>query len=134
MNDSPRSRPLVAVVNDEVAFVRVLDTLLRDEGLETLLLQAGEIAYESIKQRRPQLIILDIATAQTETSWKTVDLLALDPATTAIPMLICAVADQALRDRHSKLQSLGHTTIEKPFALDELVEHIRAHLARDGRP
>lgn len=78
----PQPRPLVAVVNDEVAFVRVLDAVLHDEGFEALLLQGGEVAYESVKQQRPKLIILDINVAQPELSWKTVDLLVVDPATT----------------------------------------------------
>lgn len=126
-----RAHPLVAVVNDEVAFVRVLDALLRDESFDTLLLQAGEIAYESIKQQRPDLIILDISAAQPEVSWKTVDLLVVDPATTVIPIILCAVADQSYRDRQPKLQALGHHLVEKPFALSELVAHLRTRLGRD---
>lgn len=126
-----RARPLVAVVNDEVAFVRVLEALLRDEGFDTLLLQVGEIAYERIKQERPDLIILDISASQPEVSWKAVDLLVIDPASTAIPLIICAVADQAYRDRQPKLQTLGHVLIEKPFALDELLGHLRARLDPD---
>ena len=129
-----RARPLVAVVNDEVAFVRVLDALLRDEGYDTLLLQAGEIGYESIKQQLPDLVILDINASQPDASWKTVDLLVVDPATTTIPLLICAVADQTLRDRQPKLQALGHVLIEKPFALDELVTHLRTGLGRADPP
>jgi DNA-binding response OmpR family regulator len=125
------SRPLVAVVNDEVAFVRVLDALLHDEGFDTLLLQAGEIAYESIKQQRPNLVILDISTGQPDVSWKTVDLLIIDPDTTMIPIILCTVADQTYRDRQPKLQAVGHILIEKPFALDELVGHIRTALSRN---
>lgn len=128
----PQPRPLVAVVNDEVAFVRVLDAVLRDEGCEALLLQGGEVAYESIKQQRPKLIILDINVAQPELSWKTVDLLVVDPATTDIPLILCTVADQTYRDRQPKLQALGHTLVEKPFTLDELVTHIRTRLGSDG--
>jgi DNA-binding response OmpR family regulator len=125
----PQARPLVAIVNDEAAFVRILDALLQDEGFDALL-QAGEVAYESIKQQRPKLIVLDINTAQPEASWKTVDLLVVDPATTDIPMILCTVADQTYRDRQPKLLSLAHILIEKPFALSELVEHIRAQLGR----
>lgn len=128
----PQPRPLVAVVNDEVAFVRVLDAVLRDEGFEALLLQGGEVAYESVKQQRPKLIILDINVAQPELSWKTVDLLVVDPVTTDIPLILCTVADQTYRDRQPKLQALGHTLVEKPFALDELVRHIRKRLGSDG--
>lgn len=129
-----RQQPLIAVVNDEVAFIRLLDALLRDEGYATLLLQAGEIAYESIRQQRPDLVVLDVSNTQPEFSWKTVDLLTIDPATNEIPIIICTVADSIYRDRQAKLQALGHMLVEKPFVLAELVEHMHSLLGRKNEP
>jgi CheY-like chemotaxis protein len=37
-------RPLVAIVNKDAASVQLLDTLLHDEGYETVLVEAGDIA------------------------------------------------------------------------------------------
>ena len=124
----PRSRPLVAVVNDEVAFVRVLNALLHDFGYDSLLLQVGEVAYESLKQERPDLIILDISSAQTDLSWLVLDLLTMDPATQTMPLIICTVADQAYEQRAAQIAALGHTVIEKPFVIDLLAERIQERL------
>jgi two-component system, OmpR family, response regulator MtrA len=120
------TRPLVAVVNDEAVFAQLLDAVLRDEGYDTVLLQTGEVAYTNIKQQPLRAILLDINTDTPQTSWRFVDLLLLDPQTTGIPLIICAAADQTLRDRTPKLRAAGCTIIEKPFRLSEVVEQVRA--------
>jgi DNA-binding response OmpR family regulator len=120
------TRPLVAVVNDEAVFAQLLDAVLHDEGYDTLLLQTGEVAYTNIKQRLLRAILLDINVDTPQTSWRFVDLLLLDPQTAGIPLIICAVADQTLRDRTPKLRAAGCTIIEKPFRLSEVVEQVRA--------
>jgi CheY-like chemotaxis protein len=126
------TRPLVAIVNDEAVFAQLLDTVLHDEGYDTLLLQAGEVAYASIKQQSPRAILLDINIDTPQTSWRFVDLLLLDPQTATIPLIICAVADQTLRDRTPKLRAAGYTVIEKPFPLGEVLEQVRAAITKSG--
>jgi CheY-like chemotaxis protein len=126
------TRPVVAVVNDDAAFVRLLDTILHDAGYDTLLLQAGEVAYASVKQHTPRVILLDINSDTPQTCWRFVDLLLLDPQTAGIPLIICSVADQTLRDRAPKLRAAGYTIIEKPFPLGEVLEQVRAAIDTSG--
>src|SRR5436190_17478833 len=90
----------------------LLETLLHAEGYATLLQQVGDIAYESIKQQQPRMVILDIGTEIPHESWRVVDLLRLDPATAAIPVIVCSVVDQALRERLPKLQAAGYAVLE----------------------
>lgn len=118
--------PLVAIINNDAAFAGLLDTLLRDDGYDTLLQQIGDLAYASIKQQQPRVIILDISSEIPQESWRVVDLLLLDPTTAAIPVIVCAVADQVLRDRRPRLQAAGYALLEKPFTLSELLEQVRA--------
>ncbi len=126
------TRPLVAVVNDEAVFAQLLDAVLHDDGYDTLLLQAGEVAYASIKQHSPRAILLDINIDTPQTGWRFVDLLLLDPQTAGIPLIICSVADQTLRDRTPKLHAAGYTIIEKPFPLGEVLEQVRAAINKSG--
>ena len=105
---------------------------MRDEGYDTLLLQAGEVAYASIKRHSPRAILLDINIDTPQTSWRFVDLLLLDPATASIPLIICTVADQTLRDRTPKLRAAGYTIVEKPFSLGEVLEKVRAAVGTSG--
>jgi CheY-like chemotaxis protein len=126
------TRLVVAVLNDDAAFVRLLDSILHDAGYDTLLLQAGEIAYVSIKQHLPRVILLDIDSDTPQISWQFVDLLLLDPQTAGIPLIICTVADQTLRDRTPKLHAAGYRIIEKPFPLGEVLEQVRAAIDTSG--
>lgn len=128
-----RSRPLVAVVNDEVGFVRVLNTLLHDLTYDTLLLQAGEVAYESLKQEQPDLIILDISATEPERSWLVLDLLAVDPDTQPIPIVLCTVNNAAYQQRAAQITALGHVGIEKPFPIDALATRIQERLSPTKR-
>jgi DNA-binding response OmpR family regulator len=123
-------KPLVAAVNTDTAFLRLLDAVLNDEGYATLLLQAGDITYDTIKQRWPAIVILDIDSETPAASWRLVDLLLLDPDTAKIPLILCSVADQTLLDRLPKLSAIGCTVIEKPFMVEELLAHVRALAGR----
>ena len=105
---------------------------MRDEGYDTLLLQAGEVAYASIKQHSPRAILLDINIIAYQNSWRFVDLLLLDPQTTGVPLIVCAVADQTLRDRTPKLRAAGYIIVEKPFPLGEVLEKVRAAVGTSG--
>ena len=126
------AQAIVAIVNNAGVFVRLLDSFLHDEGWDTLLLQAGEVSYVNIKQQQPQVILLDISSDTAQTSWQFVDLLLLDPETASIPLIICVVADQTLRDRKSKLQAAGYRIIEKPFPLSEVLEQVHAAIDASG--
>jgi DNA-binding response OmpR family regulator len=121
---------LVAAINTDTAFLRLLEAVLSDEGYTSLLLQAGDIAYDTVKQRLPAVVILDIDRDMPNISWRLVDLLALDPDTAKIPLIICSVADQMLLDRTSKLSSIGCMIIEKPFMVEELLAEVRALIGR----
>lgn len=126
----PNDRPLVAIVNKDATFVQLLDTVLRDQGYDTLLVEAGDIAHQSIKQQRPHVIILDIDSGAPAASWRLVDLLYLDPETAQIPLIICSLADQALAERRDKLIATGGTIVEKPFLIDELLTPVRTNVKR----
>jgi DNA-binding response OmpR family regulator len=121
-------RPLVAAINNDATFLHLLETLLRDDGYETLLLQAGDIAHATLKQHHPKAIVLDIDSDAPGPSWRMVDLLRLDPDTASIPLIVCSVVGQALAGRSPRLVAAGCTIVEKPFTIDELLAHIRANV------
>jgi CheY-like chemotaxis protein len=111
----PNDRPLVAIVNKDATFVQLLDTLLRNEGYDTLLVEAGDIAHPTLKQQRPHVILLDIDIDAPAASWRVVDLLLLDPDTAQKPLIICSLANQTLAERADKLVAAGCTIVENRF-------------------
>ena len=118
--------PLVAVVNDDTDFLELMQTLLAEEGYETIIWKAGKTAHDMIRQRNPDLVILDILIGNEASGWHVLDLLRLDPRTTHIPDIVCSADARSLRERAERLRQHRCETLEKPFDLDELLAKVRA--------
>jgi DNA-binding response OmpR family regulator len=114
----------IAVVNNDRAFLHLMERLLRREGYDTILWTAGDGAYEMLRQERPDLVILDIVMETPEVGWTVLELLRLDPETEAIPVLVCSADSRTLRDKAEQLHQVHTETLEKPFNLDTLLERV----------
>ena len=74
------ARSLIAVVNDAVPFLEVMEQLLEEEGYRVLTMNDAGQAYPGIKRQRPELVILDIRLGDPDAGWRVLELLRLDPA------------------------------------------------------
>jgi CheY-like chemotaxis protein len=132
MAEAARSR--IAVINDDVPFLALMEELLQSiEGYEVLICTEGDRAYEFVKQRRPDLVILDIRMGGEEIGWTVLELLTLDPATRPIPLIVCSAAVQDLQAHEPLLQRYGVAVLPKPFDLEALLEQVRAGLGEGMR-
>jgi len=59
-NRGPRTNPYILVVDDEPDIRNLLQEILEDEGYEVNIAENGEAARISHRERRPDLILLDI--------------------------------------------------------------------------
>ncbi len=129
--DSTEHAPSAAlVVEDDRAILELLDEVLQDAGFDTTLLTVGRPALDAIKERRFDLLVLDL--------W--------------LPdlngMQICEVAREHYQDdvtivmisadprQHlvaTALQVCADDFMSKPFTVDELVARIEAKLRFTGR-
>ena len=57
---------------------------------------------------------------------KVIEVMRLDPRTTAIPVLVCTADRAFTRENGENLRAQGYDTLEKPFALDALLDMVRA--------
>jgi CheY-like chemotaxis protein len=124
-------RPLILVVNDDTAFLQLMEQLLDDEGYQAEALKSTKNALEHIKERRPALIVLDVRINNEEAGLLLLDLITLDPETRSIPVIIASANLQALAGREDELRDKGIYVIAKPFDIDELAALIRSALWRD---
>ncbi len=53
-------KKMVLIVEDEPHVVMYLETLLQDNGYETVAAENGKVAWEKVKERKPDLVSLDI--------------------------------------------------------------------------
>ena len=123
-------RPLIIVVNDDTAFLQLMEQLLEDEGYEAEVMKSTKNALEHIKERRPALIVLDVRINNEQAGLLLLDLITLDPETRSIPVVIASANVQALAGREDELASKGIYVIAKPFDIDDLAALIRKALWR----
>jgi twitching motility two-component system response regulator PilH len=99
--------PVIAVVNDDTAFLNLMYELLTDEGYSCFLHIVGSTAYEKIRDEMPDLVILDVRMDEPESGWHVFDLLKLDPETHDIPVIVCSADAHKFVTRRSAWK---HTT------------------------
>ena len=121
--------PLIAVANDDTDFLALMGELLTDEGYRVGIHRVARDAYDEIKATVPDLIVLDIHMETPEAGWTLLELLTLDPALAAIPVLVCSADVVALRAKAENLRAHGCDALEKPFDLDDLLEKVGLMLA-----
>ncbi len=119
----------IAVVNNDTAFLELMGELLGGEGYRTLICKEGDKAYELVKERQPDLVVLDVRLDHPESGWTILELLRLDPATARIPVIVCSADIHCLHEQTARLEQQGYRLMEKPLQLDALLASIDALLA-----
>lgn len=124
-----QERPLVLVINDDTAFLDLMEQLIRDEGYEPECLKTSAGALERIKARGPAAIVLDIRINNEESGLLLLDLITLDPQTRAIPVIVASANLNALAGRQQELADKGIYLMAKPFDIDDLSALLRRAIA-----
>ncbi len=120
---------LIAVLNDNDAFLVLMRTILTDEGYRVIVRVEGKNRYEMVLREMPDLVILDIRLETPDAGMVILELLRLNPKTAAIPVIVCTSDVRFLRENRDALASKGYLMLEKPFDLDELLTKVRSALA-----
>jgi DNA-binding response OmpR family regulator len=124
---------LVAVINDDEAFLDLMRAVLEDEGYRCVTRVNAERAAAFVKELGPDLVILDIVFGREPKGWQVLDLLVLNPVTRTIPILLCSAASPGLAERGEQLARLGIDWLPKPFELDDLLTRVEALLRAGPR-
>ena len=123
----------IAVINDDTEFLNLMHNLLETQlGSRVMICREWEDAYHFVKDRRPDLVILDIRMNAEERGWSILNLLTLDPDTRPIPVIVCSAAIQSLHQHQPMLSRYGIRALPKPFDLNTLLDEIDSSLAEHG--
>ncbi len=125
MNSNSQSRRIL-VVDDEPSIVDAVATSLRYEGFDVAEATTGRGALDSVHERAPDLIVLDIMLPDFDGLEVTRRLRARG---VEAPVLFLTARD-AIRDRLAGLSVGADDYVTKPFALAELVARVHAILRR----
>lgn len=128
------------VVEDEPTLRELLSASLRLAGFAVVPVATGAQALAAVRERRPDLIVLDVMLPDFDGFEMVRRLRGQHPAAAAgHPPVLFLTARDAAEDRISGLRAGGDDYVTKPFNLEELVLRIRAILRRtsgrqaDGR-
>jgi two-component system OmpR family response regulator len=125
VNSNDQSRRIL-VVDDEPSIVDAVATSLRYEGFDVAEATTGRGALDSVQERPPDLIVLDIMLPDFDGLEVTRRLRARG---VEAPVLFLTARD-AIRDRLAGLSVGADDYVTKPFALAELVARVHAILRR----
>lgn len=125
MNKTPSLATLL-IVDDQPSNLDVLFHVLDEAGYEVLVAKNGRRALETLKYRKPDLILLDIMMPEMD-GFEACKRIKSQPELTSIPIIFMS----ALSDVTDKLKGFDHggaDYITKPIQHQELLARIETHL------
>jgi CheY-like chemotaxis protein len=117
---------LVLVVDDEYSIAEVLESILTASGHEVVTAINGQQGLERLRERRPDLVLLDFMMPVMDGSVM-LGTMRADPALRDIPAVVMSSLPE---DAIKAVQGMYAAFLRKPFRLKAVVELVEAVLAR----
>jgi CheY-like chemotaxis protein len=119
--------PRILVVEDDAAIRGLVTELLRDDGYEVAEATNGIEALESVRQRRPDLIVLDLM-MPIMNGWQFVEECHRRMVCDGVPVVVTS-ASHDLPGTAEHLKSMGvRTCLAKPFDVDGLLALVERYV------
>ncbi len=118
--------PVVMLVDDTPANLKLLDALLRNRGCDVRSFTGGAHALEAAAFAPPDILLLDIAMPEMD-GFEVCRRLKANPALAAIPVIFLTALD-ATEDKLTAFQCGGVDYVTKPFQVEELWARVNTHL------
>lgn len=116
--------PHIMLVEDEPHIIESLTFLLNREGFEVTALSDGEVAYASILEKVPDVLVLDVMLPGL-TGFEILRRIRNDPDLEALPVLMLTAKGQR-RDRETAEGAGANRFMTKPFSNADLIAAVKA--------
>lgn len=123
-----RAKPLILIADDEAMLADLLAQSLAKQGYDTITAANGMEAVRLVRERTPDLVILDIMMPVMDGMEA---LERIRQSSMDLPVLMLTAKD-AVDDRVAGLRGGADDYVIKPFSLDEVAARIEALLRRSG--
>jgi two-component system sensor histidine kinase/response regulator len=119
--------PMILVVDDQEANLRVVGTVLTQAGFEVVPATSGAQALKRLEARMPDLVLLDLLMPDMN-GIETCRRIKADSRFTDLPVIFLSAADDSQHVVQA-LESGGVDYITKPFNKSELLTRVRTHVS-----
>jgi two-component system phosphate regulon response regulator PhoB len=123
-----KARPVILVAEDDEDILELVVFDLEDEGYEVLTARDGEQAITLALERRPDLVLLDVAMPGLD-GYEVTRRLRADDSTRATPVVLLTARAQ-VKDVIHGFEAGANDYVTKPFRPDELRTRLHAALGR----
>ena len=112
----------VTVVNDDPAFLELMDDVLEQLGHQASVISAETASVDSVVETRPDLLVLDLhMKGDASTGWSFATTARAHPALSEVPVIIASGDHRFLREREGELGAITDLhVLRKPFTLDDV--------------
>jgi two-component system sensor histidine kinase/response regulator len=121
----PSRRPLIIILDHEPAYLRLMTTLLTQEGYGALPCNMSNTAHDLISSAQPDLVLLDTWVENRESGWAVLQTMFLDERTAHIPILIASSDKEGFEERAQQIDGRAVEVIYKPFDPPMILSAIR---------
>jgi Response regulator receiver domain. len=113
------------IIHDHPELLNLIVDFLVENNFDVQNIPQYQDAFTQIKKKEPDIVVCDISSDTLIESFALIDMLYLDPKTRDIPLIVCAMATQHMQEISPSLAAKGIFWLEKPFAIEALVELIQ---------
>ncbi|HIK10205.1 MAG TPA: EAL domain-containing protein [Oscillatoriaceae cyanobacterium M33_DOE_052] len=117
----------ILIVDDKPDNIRILSSLLKEQGYKVRQALSGEMALMAARAAQPDLILLDIMMPGLD-GYQVCELLKKDATTATIPVIFLSALDDII-DKVTAFKSGGIDYITKPFHVEEVLLRVENHLS-----
>lgn len=127
-------KPVIIIVEHDPMLGMLLLEVLTDEGCATELWTERAGAFEYIRQKQPDLVVLDLWLHRRGDGWQVFDALRRDTATRGIPVILCADDPLLLQIEGAGRHAGAAIVLEKPFDLEQFLDLVAEIFMHDAQP
>ena len=121
------SRGSILVVDDTVENLKLLSSMLGDQGFEVRPVPSGKLALQAVANMVPDLVLLDINMPDMS-GFEVCEQLKAKEKTRDIPVIFISALKETL-DKVRAFNAGGVDYVTKPFQLEEVKARVETHLA-----
>jgi len=119
----------IMIVDDDPGSLKLEADVLSSRGYSIIKAQDGSEALDLIKQKRPDLIVLDLVMPKSD-GWRVCKKLKEDPAYKSIPIILMSVLIE--QECETQALELGDAFLTKPFDTEKFLSTVRRLLSQGG--